>query len=167
VAGCDGPAADEMENEICKDGEIQYEESNSEPRDAMEELEDLQREEGCCDDGGEIFRPDFLKHEADAFENSEECVAEEEEADLAEAMVVEELRFLEDDADKAAFGVHSQAEGEMGEELVEVAAHQAKDADSNADEKRRLQQLVNGNQLQPAVPLFAISGRGHLRFAPQ
>jgi hypothetical protein len=158
-------AADQMEDEVGEDSQIYHQQSNSKPGDFMGELKYLKRQEGCGDDGGEVFGPDFLKHEADALEHSEGGVAEEEKADLAEAMVIEELSFLEDDADQAAFGVHSQAESQMGEELVEVATHEAKDTHGDTDEERRLQELVNGDQFKPAIPLLASSSLRHLRFS--
>jgi hypothetical protein len=163
--GTVGAAADEMENEVGEHGQIEDKQSNSEHGNPMKELEDLKRQERRGDDGGEIFGPDLLQHQADALENSEGSVAEEEEADLAQTMVIEELGFLEDDSDEAAFGVHSQAESQMSEELVEVATYEAKDADGNADEERRLQELVDSNQFKPAIPLSASSSLRHLRFS--
>ncbi len=162
-----GAAADEVVDEVSEDGEVDDEERNPQPGDAIAELEYLEREEGGGDEGGEVLGPDFFKHEADAFEDSERCVAEEEEADLAEAVIVDKLCFLKDDADQTAFGVHSQAEGKVGEELGDVVADEAKSAYADADEQRRLEQLVDGDQLQPAIALLPSSSRGHLQIAPE
>jgi hypothetical protein len=146
-----------VEDEVGQHCQVGDEKAYAERGDAVGELENLKRQEGCGDESGEVFSPDFFEHEADTLEQAERCVAEEEEADFAQHGVVDEAGLMEDQANEVTFGVSMQGEDDLGDDLSYVFMQQLESADSYADQQQSLEQLIGGDEFQPPITQFRIS----------
>jgi hypothetical protein len=68
-----------------------------------------------------------------------------------------------------AFRIHAQAHRDIGQDVGCVFVQQLERTYSNAYQQRGLQQLVDGNQFEPAIALLPNSNlsQGHVQSAPE
>jgi hypothetical protein len=122
----------------------------------MGQLKNFQWQKGCGNDRREVFSPHLLIHQADAFKKTDRGVAKHEDADLSQTMVVEQGNLVKKKGDEPAFRIPMQRLGQIRKHVPEVFVYQPQDTETDADEKRSLKQLVNGDQFQPAIPSLPI-----------
>ncbi len=123
----------------------------------MPKFKNLYWKKRCGNEGGEVFGPDLFEHEANAFDKAERGVTEEEDADSAQHVVVDEIGFFEQEPDESSFGVHAEIVGNILEDVGEVLAYQAQGSEADAHEQGCLEELVDGDQFQPPIAFFVTS----------
>ncbi len=126
------------------------------------QFNNFQRKEGGRNNSGEVFRPRLLEQEADAFKDPERRVEEDEEAESAQEMVIDQGCFIKKKADKAAFRVAMQGVNNIHQDVGNVLMNQFQGADADSDKQDGLQEFVRSNQFQPAIAQFVMSSRGQL-----
>src|SRR5208283_4422080 len=99
------------------------------PCEAVENYEDLPRQERGGDGEGEELAPGFFEIEADAFGEGNARVGEGEEADAAQHGIVEERRFVEDEIDQVRLGIEAEVAGEEFDLVGDVFVEEALSAD--------------------------------------
>jgi len=128
-----------MEDQVGDNRQVYNQESHFDPRDPVAEFDDLERQEGSSDDGGQIFGPGFFEQEADALEDTEAGVDEDEEAEPAEEVIVDQVRFLKEKANEAAFGIAVQGVNEIHKNVGDVFVDQLEGSKAGGDEQGGLQ----------------------------
>jgi hypothetical protein len=124
-----------MTDEVGQDRQIRGEEADANGRDAVKDLENLQRKEGGSDEGGEIFGPNLLQHKAYAFQQAEAGVKKHEDADLAQTVVIEDRDLFQEEGDELAFRISVQSDGKIGENVSEILMDEAQRAYSYGNQQ--------------------------------
>lgn len=155
-----------MVDEVSQNGQIHHQKSHFHPGDAMVEFNNLQREERRRDDCGQIFCPGLFEQKANALEDAETCIAEDEEAESTQDVVVYQGGLVQQEADEAAFGVAVECMDDIHQDIRQIFMDQFERPDADGYEQDGLQKLVGGNQLQPAIVQLVWSSAGHEQGTP-
>jgi hypothetical protein len=145
-----------MGYEVGQNCQINNKQAYPERGNTVGQLNNFQRQKGCCDDCREVFSPHLLIHQADSFKKADRGVAKHEAADLSQTMIVEQGDFFKKKGDESAFRIPMERLGQIRKHVPEVFVYQPQDTETDADEKCSLKELVNGNQFQPAIPSLPI-----------
>jgi hypothetical protein len=133
----------------------------------MPEFKNLQWQEGSSDEGCEILRPDLLKQQADALDETERSVAEEKDADASQHVVVDQIGFFEQKPDETSFRIHAEAVCDLLDDIAYVFAQQSEQAKADADQQGCLEELVYGDELKPSIAFFSTSSASQGTLAPE
>lgn len=91
---------DDQARQINKYKDIDGEQTDANPRDAADDLEDFPRQKGSGDGEREEFAPRLFQIKADALGEGYCCVAESRQGDLMERALVNERGFLKEEIDQ-------------------------------------------------------------------
>ena len=144
------PDCDQLE-EIEEDQQVGCEEADADEGEAAEDFEDLPGEEGGGDGEGHVLGPDLFKIESDALDHADGGVAEGDQADAAQEGSLSSSSFVEDEVDQAGFGIEAEVVGEGSEFVADILMEQVARAKPDGDKKKRLEELVGGNEHEPLL----------------
>lgn len=156
-----------MAYQIGQNRQIRQEEAHAQWSNLVDQLKNLQWQEGGGDERGEIFGPNLLQHQPDAFKQPQRRVAEEEEADAAQHVVIDEAGLVNEEADQTALGVSVQGLNNVGDDFGDVFMEELASTDTNAHQQDGLEQFISGDEFQPPVTPFPCSDQWDPPFAPE
>lgn len=148
-------AGDDQLKEVEEYENVDGEKADANPGEAAIDFEDFPREKRSGDGKGEELAPGFFEVEADAFGEADGGVGVGDEADAAEDGIVDERGLLEDEVDQAGLGIEAEMAGESVNLVGDVFVEKAVSADADGDEQERVEELVDGDEEQPAVMALA------------
>ena len=140
-----------MEDQVQDHHNVDEGENDLDPGDVTDDFEEFPGQEGRGEDERYVFGPDLAQDETDALEAVQSGVAEDADADLLEAMGIDESQLVEDEIDESAFGVEPQAGDDARGHVDQVLVQELDGSDAEEDAENGLDKLEGSDGDEPPI----------------